>query len=65
LDSTDKARRKLRRHYYLASVFQGITEHYSRLTKLDCTFYDSEVTEDVVAEFVDDLDDGPDMEGDE
>ncbi len=62
MDSTDKLRRKLKRHYYFASLFQAWTEHYSRLTKIDCTFYDSEVTEGIVEEFSEELEDGLDTE---
>ena len=52
MDSTSR----LRRHYWLMSLFQGIADHYSRLTRLDCTFVDHEATEDIVSEFVVELD---------
>lgn len=55
--------KRLKRHYWLMSFFQGIADHYSRLTRLDCTFVDSEATEDIVAEFaeeLEELDDGLD-----
>ena len=56
MDSTSR----LKRHYWLMSFFQGIADHYSRLTKLDCTFVDSEATEGIMEEFAEELEDGMD-----
>jgi len=47
--------KRLKRHYWLMSFFQGIADHYSRLTKLDCTFVDNEATEEIIAEFAEEL----------
>ena len=42
---------RLKRHYWLMSFFQGIADHYTRLTKIDCSWYDHDITEDIMAEF--------------
>ena len=65
MDSAERLRLKMRRHYYLMSFFHALSDHYSRLTRLDCTLVDSDATEEIMAEFSEELEefeDGLDTE---
>jgi len=55
LDSTERLRLKMRRHYHRMSFFHALSEHYSRLTRLDCTLAGSDATEEIIAEFNEEL----------
>lgn len=62
MDSTERLRLKMRRHYYLMSFFHALSDHYSRLTRLDCTLVDSDATEEIMAEFAEELEEFEEFE---
>ena len=62
MDSTERLRLKMRRHYHLMSFFHALSDHYSRLTRLDCTLIDSDATEEIMAEFAEELEEFEEFE---
>jgi len=62
MDSTERLRLKMRRHYHRMSFFHALSDHYSRLTRLDCTLADSDATEEIMAEFAEELEEFEEFE---